>query len=123
MAGGLGNDLIYGNDCNDILRSDINSRAFGVAVSGNDTIYGGSGNDQIGGKGSNNYLDGGEDNNSFWGNEGNNTLLSGNGNDILDASGYIGFLGNTDYSTGDNSLLGDIGDDYLNVFASATTIP
>jgi glycerophosphoryl diester phosphodiesterase len=83
VAGGLGMDILYGSDGDDVLRGDLNSRNAGSAEDGNDMIYGGAGNDRIGGKGGNDILLGEAGDDKIWGDAGDDLLQGGLGNDIL----------------------------------------
>ena len=82
-AGGLGNDQIFGNNNDNVLRGDQNSRASGGDIGGDDIIYGYGGDDRIGGKGGNDTLLGGEGNDTIWGDDGDDLLRGGLGNDTL----------------------------------------
>ncbi|MDZ8108042.1 MAG: calcium-binding protein [Nostoc sp. DedQUE12a] len=93
ITGTAYDDLIVGNNGNDTLASDGNRSG------GNDTIIGGGGNDYLDAKYSNEYFSGFSGNNIFNGN-------GGTGDDTLDAQ----------YSSNDNLLSGDEGNDSL--FAS-----
>nr|MDZ8005914.1 calcium-binding protein [Nostoc sp. DedSLP05] len=86
--------------------NDLDNNITGLDNS-NDVINGQGGNDKIDGLGGDDLLRGGT---------GNNTLIGGIGNDTLYASGYYrdeiaGF--NYYYVSGNNSLNGNAGDDYL----------
>ena len=64
IAGGAGNDRIYGG-------------------SGEDTLDGGEGADQLYGEDGNDILEGGEGNDQLYGGDGNDTLEGGAGNNFL----------------------------------------
>ena len=87
IAGGDGNNLIFGEAGNDLLS----------AGTGNDTISGGDGNDNI---------NGGDGRNTIRGGAGNDVLTGGNGINIL-----FGGLGNDSLGggAGQNSLRGSEG--------------
>ena len=93
IAGGLGDDRIFGNGADDILRGDLNQRNPQVGTGGNDFISGGTGDDRIGGKGGDDTLLGDEGDDQIYGDDGDDILLGGPGNDTLtgdDSSGGKG---------------------------------
>ena len=84
IAGGLGDDLIFGLGGDDILRGDLNLRdPQDDAPGGNDTIFGGAGDDRIGGKSGNDELFGGAGNDTIWGDDGDDLIFGGLGDDVL----------------------------------------
>lgn len=94
VAGGLGDDRIFGNGGNDILRGDLNTPAPQDDIAGgNDIIYGGAGDDLIGGKSGNDTLFGDEGTDKIWGDSGNDILNGGLGDDILTGDNFSGGQG------------------------------
>lgn len=93
IAGGLDDDQIVGSDGPDILRGDLDLRASGGRIGGNDHIFGGAGDDRIGGKGGDDILLGGEGNDAIWGDDGDDLLRGGLGNDKLTGDDYSGGSG------------------------------
>ena len=83
VAGGFGSDTIYGNGGDDRLRGDLNIRADGGAIGGNDLIYGGDGNDAIAGKGGDDILHGDAGHDALYGDAGRDWLSGGAGHDVL----------------------------------------
>ena len=73
VAGGSGNDRLYGNDGEDTLYGD----------QGNDYLSGGCGNDFLGGGDGRDTLDGGGGADILNGGLGNDTLTGGCGNDVF----------------------------------------
>ena len=93
IAGGLGDDRIFGKGADDVLRGDLNQRNPQLGTGGNDFISGGTGDDRIGGKGGNDTLLGDEGDDRIYGDDGDDTLVGGPGNDTLtgdDSSGGQG---------------------------------
>ena len=84
IAGGLGNDRIFGHGADDILRGDLNNRDPQRYLNGgDDTIFGGAGDDRIGGKSGNDRLFGDEGDDQIWGDDGDDLLRGGLGDDTL----------------------------------------
>ncbi|AUB35834.1 Ca2+-binding protein, RTX toxin-related [Nostoc flagelliforme CCNUN1] len=112
LNGGEGDDSLNGGEGNDLLSGDA----------GNDTLLGGTDNDTLLGGSGDDRLDVGSSNLDFF--VGGNQLLSGDdGNDTLSASGYESRNGNNNYSSGNNTLNGGVGDDYLIVnFSKANNL-
>ena len=75
--------MFLGNNGNDVLRGDLNSRSSGGSNGGNDQLFGGAGDDRIGGKGGNDQLFGEAGNDSLWGDAGDDQLDGGLGDDQL----------------------------------------
>ena len=113
LYGGRGDDLIYGRIGNDILHGGSSSDTL-IGGSGDDTVLGDGGNDLIYGSAAPSFAglpaelsdgntDGQEDfdRDSLDGGGGNDTIHAGNGDDLI-----------TD-SIGDNSLMGEEGDDTI----------
>ena len=109
MAGGSGNDRVYGDDGNDSLEGG----------SGDDTIYGGLGNDIITSGSGADRAYGDDGNDSIDGGGGSDTIYGGLGNDVVAGSGgtdrLFGGTGNDAIieSSGDDSLYGGDGNDVL----------
>ncbi|MEM7064425.1 MAG: CAP domain-containing protein [Cyanobacteria bacterium P01_B01_bin.77] len=93
MAGGLGDDLIIGNDNDNVLRGDLNQRDSGGSIGGDDIILGHEGNDRIGGKGGDDILLGGAGDDTIWGDDGDDILRGGLGNDTLTGDDFSGGSG------------------------------
>ena len=93
IAGDLGDDEILGSDGDDVLRGDLDSRASGGSIGGDDFIFGGAGDDRIGGKGGDDILLGGDGNDAIWGDDGDDILQGGLGNDILTGDDQSGGQG------------------------------
>ncbi|WP_442949733.1 calcium-binding protein [Nostoc sp.] len=112
LNGGEGNDSLNGGEGDDLLRGGT----------GNDTLLGGTDNDTLLGGTGDDRLDVGSSNLDFF--VGGDQLLSGDdGNDTLSASGYESRNGNNNYSSGNNTLNGGAGDDYLIVnFSKANNL-
>ena len=84
IAGGLGDDRIFGGGGDDLLRGDLNERADGSAYAGGDDfIDGGSGNDLMSGKSGNDTLLGGTGDDRIWGDDGDDLINGGAGADEL----------------------------------------
>jgi hypothetical protein len=109
LIGSLENDLIVGNDGNDLLEAlEGNDTVIGSA--GSDEIYGNQnddrlngelGNDTIYGGQNNDYIDGGEGNDLIYGNKENDTVIGSGGNDEI--------YGNQN----DDRLNGELGNDTI----------
>ncbi|WP_267871015.1 calcium-binding protein [Nostoc sp. XA010] len=112
LNGGEGNDALNGGEGDDLLSGDA----------GNDTLLGGTDNDTLLGGTGDDRLDVGSSNVDFF--VGGDQLLSGDdGNDTLSASGYESRNGNNNYSSGNNTLNGGAGEDYLIVnFSKANNL-
>ena len=88
IAGGLGDDVIFGTAGDDVLRGDINwVSAQGELMGGNDVLYGRGGDDRIGGKAGDDTLYGGEGDDFLYGDEGSDVLRGGAGDDVLSGDG------------------------------------
>jgi Ca2+-binding RTX toxin-like protein len=92
VNGSTANDLVYGNEGEDVIRD---------YVGGNDSLLGGKGKDLLGGGEGNDSLSGGQDADLLIGSAGNDILLGGRGNDVL-------FSG-----SGNDTLVGGLGRDLL----------
>lgn len=92
VDGSTANDLIYGNEGEDLIRDYLG---------GNDSLLGGKGKDFLAGGEGNDYLNGGQDADFLIGGAGNDILLGGKGNDVF-------FSGN-----GNDTLVGGLGRDLL----------
>ncbi|OYD92648.1 hypothetical protein CDG76_24405 [Nostoc sp. 'Peltigera membranacea cyanobiont' 210A] len=119
LNGGEGNDVLDGGTDNDLLWGG----------EGNDVLDGGTGNDLLWGGAGNDLLNGGRENDTLLGGTGNDRLnvgssnldtlggdhllSGGDGNDTLSASGYANRGESDNYSSGNNTLNGGAGDDYL----------
>lgn len=108
-SGGDGNDVIYGNMADNILRGGAGADSI-YGESGNDHIEGGSGNDSLSGGSGDDVVEGGSSNDSIWGDDGNDTLYGDDGHDVVQ-----GNLGNDRIygGSGDDTLYGDDGNDTL----------
>ncbi|MGK7925079.1 MAG: calcium-binding protein, partial [Spirulina sp.] len=93
IAGGLGDDIIFGGGADDVLRGDRNSRKSGGKIGGDDIIHGGAGNDRIGGKAGNDTLFGDEGDDQIWGDDGDDIIRGGSGNDTLTGDDFSGGTG------------------------------
>ncbi|THG67437.1 hypothetical protein E5198_21395, partial [Pseudomonas sp. A-1] len=82
IAGGLGNDTLYGRAGNDALDG----------AAGDDRLYGEDGNDALSGGAGNDSLQGGNGNDLLLGGEGNDYLYGENGNDVLDGGAGNDYL-------------------------------
>lgn len=91
INGNSGDDEIYGGDGNDILQGDL----------GNDTIKGGSGVDWIYGDNGIDKLNGEDDDDYIWGGDGNDIIHGNNGSDHMYGE------------NGDDQIFGDNGNDYI----------
>jgi Ca2+-binding RTX toxin-like protein len=91
VAGGTGNDKLYGGPKVDSLQGN----------DGVDAIWGQGGNDKLQAGNGNDALSGGDGNDEIWGDAGNDRLLGGNGDDDL-----IGYSGNDaeDGGAGDDTF-------------------
>ena len=120
LRGGEGNDTLIGGKDNDTLNGG----------EGNDSLKGGEGNDLLSGDAGNDNLLGGWENDTLLGGTGNDRLIIGysnldslggdqllsgdDGNDTLSASVSFDRGGQPEYySSGNNTLNGGAGDDYL----------
>jgi Ca2+-binding RTX toxin-like protein len=98
IYGGNGNDVIYGNEADDMIFGEM----------GNDRLYGFGGNDSIFGAVGHDTLDGGNGVDSLYGDLGNDSLRGGSGIDYL-----WGQKGDDTYYFSGNNL----GNDYLTELA------
>ncbi|MEH2113027.1 MAG: calcium-binding protein [Nostoc sp.] len=128
LRGGTGNDSLLGGEGDDSLFGDT----------GNDSLLGGEGDDSLLGGERDDILLGGTGNDTLLGGRENDTLLGGagddrltvgssnldtlggdqllsgdDGNDTLSASGYESRYEDPYYTSGNNTLNGGAGDDYL----------
>ena len=88
IAGGLGDDVIFGTGGEDVLRGDINwVSAQGELMGGDDVLYGLGGDDRIGGKAGDDTLYGGAGDDRLFGDEGSDVLRGGAGDDVLSGDG------------------------------------
>ncbi|MCB2093042.1 MAG: M10 family metallopeptidase C-terminal domain-containing protein [Rhodobacteraceae bacterium] len=133
---GAGNDMIIGNDANNLLRGGGGSDTlYGSTGSdtltggtGNDSLYGGTWGDLLGGEGGNDLVDGQAGHDVLYGSWGSDTLLGGDGNDTLYGGTWgdlLGGEGGNDLvygqgghdrlygSWGSDTLLGGTGNDSL----------
>jgi Ca2+-binding RTX toxin-like protein len=109
LSGGEGSDTLYGNEDNDSIKGGSENDTLyggggGDSLEGNegdDQLWGQAGNDTLEGNAGNELLYGGDNNDSLLGNEGNDHLLGEGGNDTL-----IG-------GQGKDTLEGSDGDDQL----------
>ena len=130
LRGGTGNDTLIGGEGNDSLNGGEGDDSL-KGGTGNDSFNGGTGNDLLRGGAGNDNLFGGRENDTLLGGTGDDSLTIGSsnldilggdqllcgddGNDTLFASGYQETRGNgyTYYVSGNNTLNGGAGDDYL----------
>ncbi|MEH2023751.1 MAG: calcium-binding protein [Nostoc sp.] len=135
LRGGTGNDTLIGGEGDDSLIGGEGDDTLNGGI-GNDSLYGGTGNDLLWGGAGNDNLFGGTEKDTLLGGTGDDRLtigylnldsLGGNqllcgddGNDTLSASGYQEPRGdgNIYYVSGNNTLNGGAGDDYLIVNVS-----
>ncbi|WP_298917128.1 calcium-binding protein [uncultured Nostoc sp.] len=136
-SGSTGNNLLFGGDGNDTLNGGYGNDTLNDRL-GNDILNGGVGNDTLndGNDGvSNDTLNGGAGNDylnvkSFDSNSastGDNLLYGDNGNDYLFAFGgyykyndaYRDYITIYNYLSGNNTLKGGAGNDYLRIEASS----
>jgi Ca2+-binding RTX toxin-like protein len=119
LRGGMGNDTLIGGEGDDSL----------LGGEGDDSLLGGTGNDILLGGTGDDILLGGTDNDTLLGGTGDDRLTVGSsnvdtlggdqllygddGNDTLSASGYESRFEDTYYTSGNNTLNGGAGDDYL----------
>ena len=84
IAGGQGDDVIFGTQGADILRGDLNFvSGQDDRMGGDDVLYGLGGDDRIGGKGGDDTLYGGAGDDRLYGDEGSDVLRGGEGDDVL----------------------------------------
>ena len=96
VAGGLGDDVIFGTQGDDVLRGDINWVSGQTArMGGDDVIYGLGGDDRIGGKGGDDTLYGGAGDDRLYGDDGDDVLRGGEGEDILTGDSPLGMGADT----------------------------
>jgi Tol biopolymer transport system component len=86
ISGGGGNDALFGDACNEKVKSIFGAAA---GTDGNDTLNGDDGNDTLYGAGGNDTLNGGKGNDKLFGGRGNDKLNGGPG-----TNGYTGGPGN-----------------------------
>ncbi len=112
LAGGLGNEFIYGGSGADILYGGL----------GNDILYGGSGTDILYGGSGDDTLIGGNGKDTLIGGSGDDTLDGGNGKDTLDGGAGNDILvwhkpdATIDGGTGTDTLRVDSGNVSLTTF-------
>ncbi|MEH2234255.1 MAG: calcium-binding protein [Nostoc sp.] len=128
LNGGEGNDFLNGGEGDDFLNGGTgNDLLYGDA--GDDSLLGGTGNDSLLGGTGNDTLLGGTENDTLFGGSGDDRLTVGSsnvdtlggdqllygddGNDTLSASGYESRYEDTYYTSGNNTLNGGAGEDYL----------
>ena len=104
LAGGIGNDTLFGSQGGDLINGDENE----------DSINGNGGDDVI--NGDDDILTGGDGNDSVNGNDGNDNILGGLGDDVLDNDFADGGAGNDTVigGFGNDALIGSFGNDSLN---------
>ena len=91
IAGGLGDDVIFGTGGDDVLRGDINwVSAQGELMGGDDVLYGLGGDDRIGGKAGDDTLYGGAGDDRLYGDDGDDVLRGGAGEDVLTGDSPLG---------------------------------
>ncbi len=117
MAGGAGDDKLFGMSGNDTLKGGSGDDQL-WGNSGNDDIRGGKGDDALHGGSGNDIMRGGAGNDTMEGNSGDDTMMGGAGNDVLHGdSGNDVMAGGSGDDTlmggsGDDLFLADAGDDY-----------
>lgn len=117
LFGGIGDDVIIGNDGNDLLVGGTGEDSL-QGGAGNDILSGGDGEDiLIAGKG-NDVLEGGKDIDFLYGEHGNDRLYGGDGDDYLWGDGET----LRENAHGDDYLDGGYGDDQLVGGAGADTL-
>ena len=88
IAGGFGDDVIFGTSGDDILRGDLNFvSGQDDRMGGDDVLYGLGGDDRIGGKSGDDTLYGGEGDDRLYGDDGDDLLRGGEGEDVLFGDG------------------------------------
>lgn len=97
IAGGAGNDVLYGGDDQDRLHGDA----------GNDQLYGGNDDDILAGDAGNDLIDGGQGADALTGNADRDTFINVTAGDRVDGSGT-----GDDYDTLDLRGLGPLRVDY-----------
>ena len=109
LLGGLGNDYLssYQSTGNDSLDGG----------DGNDSLFGGLGNDTLVGGLADDLMDGLEGNDSMSGGDGTDTLYGGDDNDLLDGGDGNDTL--YDQTTGVDTLIGGLGNDFLSTYQSS----
>jgi serralysin len=115
---GSGDDVIIGNDANNLLRGGGGSDTIYGSVgsdtltggTGNDSLYGGSWGDLLGGEGGNDLVDGQAGHDVLYGSWGSDTLLGGDGNDTLYGGSWGDLLGG---DGGNDLVYGQDGHDRL----------
>ena len=128
LRGGIGNDTLIGGEGDDSLKGGEGDDSL-LGGTGNDSLLGGTGDDILLGGTGDDILFGGTDNDTLLGGTGDDRLtvgssnldtlggdqlLSGDdGNDTLSASGYESRYEDSYYTSGNNTLNGGAGDDYL----------
>ncbi|MGJ5633180.1 calcium-binding protein [Nostoc sp. CALU 1950] len=129
LRGGTGNDTLIGGEGNDSLNGGEGDDSL-KGGTGNDSLNGGTGNDLLRGGAGNDNLFGGSENDTLLGGTGDDSLIIGysnldflegdqllsgdDGNDTLSASVSFDRGGQPEYySSGNNTLNGGAGDDYL----------
>ncbi|MEH1830357.1 MAG: calcium-binding protein [Nostoc sp.] len=128
LRGGTGNDTLIGGEGDDSLFGGTGDDSL-LGGGGDDSLLGGTGDDILFGGTGDDTLFGGRENDTLFGGAGDDRLtvdssnldslggdqlLSGDdGNDTLSASGYESRYEDTYYTSGNNTLNGGAGDDYL----------
>jgi Ca2+-binding RTX toxin-like protein len=109
VDGGDGNDIITGNNLNNLLFGGIGNDILTGDI-GNDTLYGADGDDELDGGDGVDYLSGNDGNDNLYGGGSSDQLYGGAGDDNL-----YGETGNDTLAGGDGSdnLYGDAGNDSL----------
>ncbi|QLE40350.1 calcium-binding protein [Nostoc sp. C052] len=128
LRGGIGNDTLIGGEGDDSLFGGEGNDSL-LGGGGDDSLLGGTGDDILLGGTGNDTLFGGRENDTLLGGTGDDRLTVGSsnldtlggdqllsgedGNDTLSASGYESRYEDTYYTSGNNTLNGGAGDDYL----------
>jgi Ca2+-binding RTX toxin-like protein len=125
LAGGLAAATFDGGNGDDVIRGSSKPDAISAGA-GNDTVYGGKGDDQIDGDGGSDALFGSAGNDRVYGDAGDDTLMGEAGNDTLGGDGEdrLWFKTESDPAalTGNDSLDGGDGDDWLTGGDESTTL-
>ena len=111
LIGGLGRDLIFGIDGDDIIYGDqspydetVNSNS--QISAGADALFGDDGNDTIYGGGGNNFINGGYGSDTISGGSGNELLEGGSGDDfVYGGGGNDVIFGGTDTTANNSAFL------------------
>ncbi|MFT6299275.1 MAG: Ca2+-binding RTX toxin-like protein, partial [Yoonia sp.] len=118
IAGGTGEDLIYGGGGDDTITGGADDDTV-YGGTGDDDIDGGTGNDFLLGGDGNDNIEGGTGDDTLCGQDGDDTLFGGAGNDILEGMNDNDVLFG---GAGDDRIYGDAGNDVIEGGAGADQI-